>query len=148
MVDRDLEGDSGAGGSVGAGEPGLGHRRIHGDLVATARRPSHDGAIRHTPVEADHGRIKARLRPMRGLKRQHSARTPTVSHAFVQNLRRGHYDIATEHLANERLAATFSELALCLRGRPNVRPSTPTRHERTLNATAAPRHVYGSTATG
>jgi hypothetical protein len=42
-----------------------------------------------TPAEADHGRLKARLRPMRGLKREHSARTLTVSHAFVRNVRRG-----------------------------------------------------------
>jgi transposase, IS6 family len=42
-------------------------------------------------IEADHGRFKARLRPMRGLKRLASARTIAVGHAFVQNLRRGHY---------------------------------------------------------
>jgi transposase, IS6 family len=38
-------------------------------------------------IEADHGRLKAWLRPMRGLKRFRSA---AVGHAFVQNLRRGH----------------------------------------------------------
>jgi IS6 family transposase len=47
------------------------------------------------PVEAGHGRLKARLRPMRGLKRHRAARILTAGHAFVQNLRRGHYDIAT-----------------------------------------------------
>jgi len=50
----------------------------------------------NNPVEADHGRLKARLRPMRGLKRHRSARILAAGHAFVQNLRRGHYDIATE----------------------------------------------------
>jgi transposase-like protein len=50
----------------------------------------------NNPVEADHGRLKARLRPMRGLKRHRSVRTVAAGHAFVQNLRRGHYDIATE----------------------------------------------------
>jgi transposase-like protein len=49
----------------------------------------------NNPIEADHGRLKARLRPMRGLKRHRSARTLAAGHAFVQNLRRGHYDIAT-----------------------------------------------------
>ncbi len=33
---------------------------------------------------------------MRGLKRHRSARILAAGHAFVQNLRRGHYDIATE----------------------------------------------------
>jgi transposase-like protein len=50
----------------------------------------------NSPIEADHGRLKARLRPMRGLKRYRSAWTLAAGHAFVQNLRRGHYDIATE----------------------------------------------------
>jgi transposase-like protein len=42
----------------------------------------------NNPVEADHGRLKARLRPMRGLKRHRSARILAAGHAFVQNLRR------------------------------------------------------------
>jgi hypothetical protein len=48
---------------------------------------------------------------MRGLKRHRSARTVAAGHAFVQNLRRGHYDLATEHDARDRLAAAFTELA-------------------------------------
>jgi transposase-like protein len=44
----------------------------------------------NNPVEADRGRLKARLRPMRGLKRYRSARIISTGHAFVQNLRRGH----------------------------------------------------------
>ena len=47
-------------------------------------------------VEADHGRLKARLRPMRGLKQDRSARVIIAGHAFVQNLRRGHYELAVE----------------------------------------------------
>ena len=35
-------------------------------------------------VEADHGKLKARLRPMRGLKRLCSARIVATGHAFVQ----------------------------------------------------------------
>ena len=50
----------------------------------------------NNPIEADHGRLKARLRPMRGLKRHRSARTLAAGHAFVQNLRRGHYELATD----------------------------------------------------
>ena len=47
-------------------------------------------------VECDHGRPKARLRPMRGLKQDRSARVVIAGHAFVQNLRRGHYELAVE----------------------------------------------------
>lgn len=39
-------------------------------------------------VEADHGRLKARLRPVRGLRRDRSARVVALGHALVQNLRR------------------------------------------------------------
>ncbi len=63
-------------------------------------------------VEADHGRLKARLRPMRGLKTFRSARVLATGHAFVQNLRRGHYDIATDAPARHRLPEAFVELAL------------------------------------
>ena len=53
----------------------------------------------NNPVEADHGRLKARLRPMRGLKRHRSARIFAAGHNLAQNLRRGHYDIAFDDLA-------------------------------------------------
>ncbi len=65
-------------------------------------------------VEADHGRIKARFRPMCGLKTFRSARVLVTGHAFVQNLRRGHYDIATGAPIHHRLPAAFDELALAV----------------------------------
>jgi IS6 family transposase len=65
-------------------------------------------------VEADHGRLKARLRPMRGLKRFRSAARLAAGHAFVQNLRRGHYELATDVSPPLRLATAFSELALAM----------------------------------
>jgi transposase, IS6 family len=65
-------------------------------------------------VEADHGRLKARLRPMRGLKQDRSARVVIVGHAFVQNLRRGHYELAAEEPANRRVAVAFEEPALAM----------------------------------
>jgi transposase-like protein len=61
-------------------------------------------------VEADHGRLKARLRPMRSLKRLRSARVIGSGHAFVQNLRRGHYELATDADPRLRLSAEFAEL--------------------------------------
>ena len=42
-------------------------------------------------IECDHGRLKARLRPMRGLKTDRTASVIIRGDAFVQNLRRGHY---------------------------------------------------------
>jgi transposase-like protein len=62
-------------------------------------------------VECDHGRLKARLRPMRGLKRQRSARVIVEGHAFVQNLRRGHYELGVEVPAQRRVATAFADLS-------------------------------------
>ena len=68
----------------------------------------------NNPVEADHGRLKARLRPMRGLKRHRSARIIDAGHAFVQNIRRGHYELATDIPARYRICAAFDELAMAI----------------------------------
>jgi len=65
-------------------------------------------------VECDHGRLKARLRPMRGLKRDHSVKVIVAGHAFIQNVRRGHYELAVEEPANRRLAVAFDELVLAI----------------------------------
>ena len=65
-------------------------------------------------VEADHGRLKSRLRPMRGLKTDCGARIITAGHGFVQNIRRGHYELGTEEPVNLRVLAAFDELALAL----------------------------------
>jgi IS6 family transposase len=63
-------------------------------------------------VECDHGRLKARLRPMRGLKTDRTASVIIRGHAFVQNLRRGHYELGTEASHEQlRVAAGFDELA-------------------------------------
>jgi len=62
-------------------------------------------------VECDHGRLKARPRPMRGLKRDHSARVIMGGHALMQNLRRGHYELGVDARAGCRIAAAFTELA-------------------------------------
>jgi IS6 family transposase len=65
-------------------------------------------------VEADHGRFKARLGPMRGLKQDRSARIVIAGHAFVQNLRRGCYELAVEEPPSRRVAVAFDELALAI----------------------------------
>jgi transposase-like protein len=65
-------------------------------------------------VEADHGRLKSRLWPMRGLKQDRSARVVIAGHALAQNLWRGHYELAVEEPATRRLAVAFDELALSI----------------------------------
>jgi transposase, IS6 family len=66
------------------------------------------------PAECDHGQLKARLRPMRGLKRRRSARIVTAGHALVQNLRRGHYELATDVTVRNRLRTAFDQLAMAI----------------------------------
>ena len=65
-------------------------------------------------VECDHGRLKARLGPMRGLKQDRSARVVIAGHGFVQDLRRGHYELAVGEPVNQRMAVAFDELALAI----------------------------------
>ncbi|HEX5880147.1 MAG TPA: IS6 family transposase, partial [Actinomycetota bacterium] len=55
-------------------------------------------------VEADHGRLKARLGPMRGLKQDRSSKIVIAGHALVQNVRRGHYELAVEAPVARRVA--------------------------------------------
>jgi transposase, IS6 family len=61
-------------------------------------------------VECDHGRLKSRLRPMRGLKANRTASVLIRGHAFVQNLRRGHYELGTDTTPALQLATAFDEL--------------------------------------
>ena len=65
-------------------------------------------------VEAGHGRLRARLRPTRGRKRDRSLRIVATRHAFVPNLRRGHYELAAEAAFLDRVAAAFTELAFAV----------------------------------
>jgi transposase-like protein len=65
-------------------------------------------------VEADHGLLKARLRPMRSLKQDRSAKVIIAGHAFVQNVRRGHYELAVDAPANRRVAVALDELAVAI----------------------------------
>jgi transposase, IS6 family len=51
---------------------------------------------------------------MRGLKQDRNARVVVVGHAFVQNVRRGHYELAVEEPTSRRLAVAFDELAMAI----------------------------------
>jgi transposase-like protein len=65
-------------------------------------------------VEADHAQLKRWLRPVRRIKTMTSLRLFATGHAFVQNLRRGHYEIATDEPAGRQLAIAFTELATAI----------------------------------
>ena len=68
----------------------------------------------NNPIEADHGRLKPRLRPMRGLKRLRSARVISTGHAFVENLHRGHYELGVNADPRHRIPHAFTELVLAI----------------------------------
>ncbi|CAI7973547.1 transposase [Frankia sp. Hr75.2] len=70
-----------------------------------------DAARENNRIEADHGWLKVRLRPMRGPKRLRSVQTISGRHALIQNIRRGHYELAIDIDPQLRLAATFTEVA-------------------------------------
>jgi len=101
--------------------------RAHGEPVevVTDRAPASRAAIEglmlaachntdqyaNNRVECDHGRLKARLRPMRGLKRDHSARVIIRGHALMQNTRRGHYELGIDARSHRCIETAFTELA-------------------------------------
>ena len=77
-------------------------------LIAAA---FHDaGQCESSRCEAGHGRLKARLRPMRGLRTDRAVSVVIRGRAFVQDVRRGHYELGVEASQVFRLAAAFDEL--------------------------------------
>jgi hypothetical protein len=71
---------------------------------ASGRRPLAVCLPRDRPGGAGHRRVRfvaARQRIIAG-------------HGFVQNLRRGHYELVVEEPVNRRLAVAFDELALAI----------------------------------
>ncbi|MCP3938035.1 MAG: IS6 family transposase, partial [Actinomycetia bacterium] len=68
--------------------------RVIDDLIPEAMHDT--GRYANNRVEWDHGRLKARLRPMRGLRTDRTASVVISGHAFVQDLRRGHYELGVE----------------------------------------------------
>jgi hypothetical protein len=51
---------------------------------------------------------------MRGIKTMAGLRVLAAGHAFVQNLRRGHYEIAANVPTSLRLAVAFRQLATAI----------------------------------
>jgi transposase-like protein len=79
------------------------------DLLSAAWH--HVEQYANNPIEADHAQLKRRLRPMRGLQTDRTAQVVIAGHAFLQNLRRGHYELAVDTSSAVRAAAAFTELA-------------------------------------
>jgi DDE domain len=84
-------------------------------------------------VECDHGRLKARLRPMRGLKRDHSARVIMRGHALMQNVRRGHYELGFDTRTHRRIETRSL--------------NSPARSERETGGDSVPRGTVPLNAT-
>ena len=82
------------------------------DLIPAAFHNT--GQYENNRCECDHGRLKARLRPMRGLKTDRTASVVIRGHAFIQILRRGHYELGVETVPVYRLATAFDELQLAI----------------------------------
>ncbi len=89
--------------------------KVAGRWVYLYRAIDQFGQVIHVlvlhPIEADHGRVKSWLRPMRSVTQLRSARVISTGHAFVQNLRRGHYELEADTEPRHRLPAAFAELA-------------------------------------
>jgi IS6 family transposase len=96
----------------------------------------HDtGQYTNNRIENDHGRLKKRVRPMSSLRTDRSASNVISGHAFVQNLRRGHYEIGVEASDERlRLAAAFDELAGVISANPDTNRAQ--HAPRSTNATA------------
>jgi transposase-like protein len=96
-------------------------------------------------IETDHSRLKHRLRPMRRLRTDHSAQVVIAGLAFAQNLRRGHYELATD---SPRSDSTCRRVHRTRKG--NLTPRS-TRHQparRSDNATEPHRDLRGDTRVG
>ncbi|MEV1286149.1 DDE-type integrase/transposase/recombinase [Micromonospora sp. NPDC049679] len=74
-------------------------------------------------MEADHSQLKHRLRPMRGLRTDQTAQVIITGYAFIQNLRRGHYELGLDTQPKLRIASAFNDLARVIRRRPD--PGVP-----------------------
>jgi transposase, IS6 family len=87
------------------------YRVVLAELLPAAWHRTDRYANHH--IEADHGRLKARLahaRAQAGPQRsRHHGRA-----RVVHNVRRGHYELAVEEPRNRRLAVAFDELALTI----------------------------------
>jgi hypothetical protein len=71
---------------------------------------------------------------LRGLKRDRTAAVVIRGHAFMQNLRRGHYELGTHALPGLTVAAAFDELTPVVT--PDQEDAAQRRAPAAINATA------------
>ena len=62
-------------------------------------------------IEADHGRLKSGCGRRAASSETAAAKVIITGHALVQNVRRGHYELAVEESTTRRLAVAFDALA-------------------------------------
>jgi transposase-like protein len=90
----------------------IGHRRTHRCSMSCSQRrgiaPTGTPQPRRMRPRPAEGPTAADARA----QQDRSARTVIAGHALVQNLRRGHHELAVEAPVNRRVAVAFDELAL------------------------------------
>ncbi|MBV8994430.1 MAG: DDE-type integrase/transposase/recombinase [Pseudonocardiales bacterium] len=86
--------------------------RVLDELVPAACHVSEQYG--NNAIEPDHGRLKSRLQAMRGLKQLRCTRVITTGHAFIQNIRSGHYELRAEETVNLRVLAAFNQLVTAI----------------------------------
>ena len=79
------------------------------DVLLSARRDL-AAAVRQQPGRGRPWTAESPAPADAGTERHRSAWTLAAGHAFVQNLRRGHYEIATEAPSRHRLRVVFNDL--------------------------------------
>ena len=82
------------------------------DLIPAAFHNT--GQYENNRCEADHGRLKTRLRPQRDLLIDRTASVVTGGRAPVQNIRHAYDELGVEASPVFRLAAAFDELQLAI----------------------------------
>jgi len=82
------------------------------ELIPTAFHNT--GQYLNNRCECEQIRLKARLRPMRGLRIDRAARVVIRRHAFIRNLHRGNYELGVEVAPVFRLATSFDERQLAI----------------------------------
>jgi transposase, IS6 family len=101
------------------GGPGRGSHRSSAGIPSGTGSAIAGGMAPHRPLRQQSGRVCPRQ--VEGaaatdarLKQDRSARVIIAGHAFIQNLRRGHYELAAEERPDRRVAVAFDELVLAI----------------------------------
>lgn len=104
---------------IDQGDAGRGCHRPGGGVPEGARRTGARGLAPHRTVrQQPHGSrpwpAEAAAAPDARTQTDFGARVVIAGHAFVQDLRRGHYELAVNQPATLRLAVAFDELVLAM----------------------------------